>query len=302
MRRWTAAACVVANMPIAVSLAIWGSWEQPDERGGRGEHRPAQCGLLRQIPTATRAAGGEYPSTCWTTFCRRAQFSCCRDRRAGLLPRTRAERFLAGGGRHTPGEFWQVLADTLRSRHPELRAGATPRATIRRERRPKRPVRAFRQLCDVFNTAVGLDSAGRTQLHPQRPAGDRRREPDVGFRGMLKSLVIESRRHARADRQGTARHGLRTRWNQNRPRDLLRRALRRLLRRFRAPRRAVHGHHLERRLVARHAGLQASVHHLAPEGHQTPPPSPARPTRAAQVISARGDVGETLGGAGRSAA
>ena len=68
-----------------------------------------------------------------------------------------------------PGAFWQKLTDSLRSRHPEalLITGA---GTIRRypagaQTETARPERFGDGYYDRFNTAVGLDSAGRMQLH-----------------------------------------------------------------------------------------------------------------------------------------
>ena len=68
-----------------------------------------------------------------------------------------------------PGAFWTELADSLRSRLPNalLIAGAN---TIRSypagaQTETARPDRFGGGYYDVFNTAVGLDSAGRMQIH-----------------------------------------------------------------------------------------------------------------------------------------
>lgn len=69
----------------------------------------------------------------------------------------------------TLGAFWQELVDTLRRRAPQalLITGAN---TLRRypagaQTPTARPERFGGGSYDVFNTAVGLDSAGRVQLH-----------------------------------------------------------------------------------------------------------------------------------------
>lgn len=66
------------------------------------------------------------------------------------------------------GVFWQELADTLRASHPGalLVAGANTLRHYPRGLQPRTAYRPFDQgYYDVFNSAVGLDSAGRMQLH-----------------------------------------------------------------------------------------------------------------------------------------
>ena len=167
VRRWTAAACVVA-VPIAVSLAIWGSWEQPDEgaaevsivqpnvdcydkfHGDTERQEENILDLLNDVP-----AGAQFillPETAVPGYYREPALS---------------DFWL--GAADTPGEFWQVLADTLRSRHPGalLIAGAntTRHYPAGAQTETARAERFGNGYYDVFNTAVGLDSAGRTQLH-----------------------------------------------------------------------------------------------------------------------------------------
>lgn len=298
VRQWTAAACVVA-VPVVISLAIWGSWEQPDEgtaevsivqpnvdcydkfHGDTERQEENILDLLNDVP-----AGAQFillPETSVPGYYREPALS-------DFWP----------GAADTPGAFWQTLTDTLRSRHPEalLIAGTntTRHYPAGAQTETARAERFGNGYYDVFNTAVGLDSAGRTQIHHKgRLVIGVENTPTWGLRRHAVSRHRPRRRRG-TDRPGTARHGFRTRRRHGRARDLLRGALRRFLRRFRAPRRAVHGHHLQRRMVARHAGLQAPVHHLAPEGHRAPP----RHRRSANTgrsgfISARGDVGETLG-------
>ena len=164
-RRWIAAACIVI-VPMAVSLAIRGSWKQPGEgavavsviqpnvdcydkfHGDVQRQERNIADLLAEVPAG-------------------AQFI--------LLPETAVpgdylepglSDFYSAG---EPGAFWQELTDSLRSRHPEalLITGA---GTIRRypagaQTETARPERFGNGYFDRFNTAVGLDSAGRTQLH-----------------------------------------------------------------------------------------------------------------------------------------
>ena len=68
-----------------------------------------------------------------------------------------------------PGPFWQELADTLRSSHPQalLVTGAFTNRYYAAGLQPRTAVgNPYGDgYYDDFNTAVGLDSAGRTQLH-----------------------------------------------------------------------------------------------------------------------------------------
>lgn len=164
-RRWAAAACSVA-LPMIASLCIWQSWEQPDEGtarvsviqpnvdcydkfNGRAEWQERNIvDLLTEVPAG-------------------AQFI--------LLPETAVPRHYWEPGLtetrfdNEPGPFWQELADTLRSSHPQAllvtgaftnryyAAGLQPRTA---EGNPY-----GEGYYDDFNTAVGLDSAGHTQLH-----------------------------------------------------------------------------------------------------------------------------------------
>ena len=66
------------------------------------------------------------------------------------------------------GAFWQELADTLRASHPGtlLVTGANTLHYYPRGAQPRTAYRPFDQgYYDVFNSAVGLDAAGRVQLH-----------------------------------------------------------------------------------------------------------------------------------------
>ena len=165
-RKWIAAGAAVL-LPIAASLVIRSNWTQPDEGSVRvsiiqpnvdcydkfhGDTRRQEhniLDLLAQVPQG-------------------AQFI--------LLPETAVPGYYrepalsdAPWSDGVPGAFWEQLADSLRSRHPDalLIAGTN---TIRHyeagaQTETARPDRLGNGYYDVFNTAVGLDSAGRMQLH-----------------------------------------------------------------------------------------------------------------------------------------
>ncbi|WP_418192358.1 apolipoprotein N-acyltransferase, partial [Alistipes sp.] len=164
-RRWAAAACSVA-LPMIASLCIWQSWEQPDEGTARVSVIQPNVDCYDKFHGDTQRQErniadlmAEVPAG--------AQFI--------LLPETAVpgdylepglSDFYSAG---EPGAFWQELTDSLRSRHPEalLITGA---GTIRRypagaQTETARPERFGDGYYDRFNTAVGLDSAGRMQLH-----------------------------------------------------------------------------------------------------------------------------------------
>ena len=161
--RWIPAAGVLL-LPAAVSLGIWWSWEQPDEGtaevsvvqpnvdcydkfNGRADWQQDNItDLLAQVPAG-------------------AQFI--------LLPETAVPGHYWEPGlsefrpANEPGMFWQKLADSLRRSHPGalLVTGANtlPLLCRRGTTLHGTPGRVGRRL--LFNTAVGLDSAGRMQLH-----------------------------------------------------------------------------------------------------------------------------------------
>ena len=160
-----AAACSVA-LPMIASLCIWQSWEQPDEGTARVSVIQPNVDCYDKFHGDTQRQErniadlmAEVPAG--------AQFI--------LLPETAVpgdylepglSDFYSAG---EPGAFWQELTDSLRSRHPEalLITGA---GTIRRypagaQTETARPERFGDGYYDRFNTAVGLDSAGRMQLH-----------------------------------------------------------------------------------------------------------------------------------------
>ena len=190
VRKWIAAACAVI-LPAAISLIIWGSRQQPDEgsvtvsiiqpnvdcydkfHGDTERQERNIIDLLAEVPAD-------------------AQFI--------LLPETSVpghylepelSDFYSAG---EPGAFWQELTDTLRSRHPGalLITGAN---TIRRYPAGAQTETArqdrFGNYYDIFNTSVGLDSAGRTQIyHKGRLVIGVENTPTWVF-DVLKFLVID---------------------------------------------------------------------------------------------------------------
>ena len=163
--RWIPAAGVLL-LPAAVSLGIWWSWEQPDEGtaevsilqpnvdcydkfNGRADWQEDNItDLLAQVP-----AGAQFillPETAVPGHYWEPELSELRPA-------------------DEPGMFWQELTDNLRRSHPGalLVTGAN---TLRYYAAGVQPRTARRDgfgegYYDVFNTAVGLDSAGRMQLH-----------------------------------------------------------------------------------------------------------------------------------------
>lgn len=183
VRRWVAASAMLL-LPTAVSLAIWGSWEQPDEGTARVTivqpdvdcyekfHSDAErqerniIDLLAQVPAD-------------------AQFV--------LLPETAL-----------PGYYWEPqiegafideLVDTLRHRTPRalLVTGAN---TLRRyaagaQTRTARPLYGQQSYYDIYNSALGLDTAGRRQIHHKgRLVIGVENTPTVIF-DLLRFLVID---------------------------------------------------------------------------------------------------------------
>lgn len=163
--RW-ATALATLLIPVAISLGIWCSWEQPDEGAvevsviqpnvdcydkfhGDAERQERNIiDLLTEVPTRTQfillpetAAPGHYWEPAFSEY--------------------------FGGGE--VGAFWQELTDTLRSSHPGALL-VTGTGTLRYYLRGTQPRTALGNpyhegYYDSFNTAVGLDSAGRMQLH-----------------------------------------------------------------------------------------------------------------------------------------
>ena len=189
-RRWIAAACAVA-LPAAVSLAIWGSWKQPDEgsvavsiiqpnvdcydkfHGDTERQERNIIDLLAEVP-----AGAQFILLPETSV-------------PGHYLEPELSDFYSAG---EPGAFWQELTDTLRSSHPGalLIAGAN---TIRRYPAGAQTETArqdrFGNYYDIFNTSVGLDSAGGTQIyHKGRLVIGVENTPTWVF-DVLKFLVID---------------------------------------------------------------------------------------------------------------
>ncbi|WP_295915793.1 apolipoprotein N-acyltransferase, partial [uncultured Alistipes sp.] len=163
--RWAAAAGMLL-VPAAVSLGIWWSWQQPgegtaevslvqpdvdcyDKFNGRAEFQERNIvELLAEVP-----AGAEFillPETAVPGHYWEPELSDFRDT-----------------GMRAP--YWTELSDSLRAQHPG--ALLVTGANTLRYYAPGSQPRTARQdpygagYYDVFNSAVGLDSAGRLQLH-----------------------------------------------------------------------------------------------------------------------------------------
>lgn len=163
--KWIAASAALL-LPTALSLGMWSCWEQPDEGQVRVSlmqpnvdcyskfHRDGDLQQRNIIDLL-----GDVPAD--------AQFI--------LLPETAIPGYYWEPAlsdwrdEAEPAAFWQELTDSLRATHPQalLIAGANTKRYYVPGTQPRtaRRDRYTGELYDVFNTAVGLDSAGRTQLH-----------------------------------------------------------------------------------------------------------------------------------------
>lgn len=165
VRRWTAAACAVA-LPMLLSLGIWTGWKQPDEGTAKVSIIQPNVGCYDKFNGDTQAQErniidllAEVPA----------------DAGFILLPETAVPDYYWEPAlsdfrsADLPAAFWRELTDTLRSRHPEalLITGANTRRYYAAGAQPRtaRQDRFTGGWYDNFNTAVGLDSAGRMQLH-----------------------------------------------------------------------------------------------------------------------------------------
>jgi len=192
-KRWIAAACAL-TLPMALSLGIWLREGAID----KGIHSP----LTRQ--PEVRVSIVQPNVDCYDKFHSDAErqernivgllTEVPADAQFILLPETAVPGHYVEPGlsdwsmQRTPGIFWQELTDTLRSRFPQallvtgantqrIYAPGTQTATARRNAAcydeypdsadgPAWPVRRQQvYYFDIFNSAVGLDSAGRMQLH-----------------------------------------------------------------------------------------------------------------------------------------
>lgn len=165
-RQRIAALAGIVLLPLAASVAIRCSWRQPDEGTVRvaiiqpnvdcydkfhGDEERQQRNIIDLLEATPRDA----------------QFI--------LLPETAVPGYYwepalsEFPGETAPGAFWQELADTLRSRCPEALLLTGANTLVRYEPDTQSPTARRNRLdgsyYDIFNTAVGLDSAGRVQLH-----------------------------------------------------------------------------------------------------------------------------------------
>ncbi len=165
VRRAVAAACVVV-VPAAVSLGMWWSWEQPDEGS-------ATVSVIQPNVDCYDKFHGDTEWQVQNIFGLLAEVPA--DAEFILLPETAIPGYYSEpelGEYFMPavqGEIWVDLTDSLRARHPGalLITGAN---TIRRYAAGAQTSTARRDrygngYYDVYNTAVGLDSAGRIQIH-----------------------------------------------------------------------------------------------------------------------------------------
>ena len=166
VRRWITAGFWVF-VPLFVSLVIYFGYETPDEGKARVSiiQPNIDCYSKFHDDSALQERNiinllEEVPAD--------AQFI--------LLPETAVpdrywEPELSEYLSHARGAFWQELTDSLRTTHPEamLVTGANTLVAyplgVKTETSRAINLKRHRIHCDIFNTAVGLDSAGRTQFH-----------------------------------------------------------------------------------------------------------------------------------------
>ncbi len=190
-RRWAAAAGAIV-IPILCSLAIW------HREGKTQESQHVAVSIIQpNVDCYDKFHGdderqrsnildllGEVPA--------RAQFI--------LLPETAVPGYYWEPalsehlGEDVAGDFWLELTDSLRASHPEalLVTGANTIRYYTPGTQPRTAVRRYGQgYYDHFNSAVGLDSAGRMQLHHKgRLVIGVENVPTVVFK-ILKFLVID---------------------------------------------------------------------------------------------------------------
>lgn len=166
LRKWIATAAALI-LPVALSVGILKTWKQPDEGSVRVSiiqpnvdcydkfHGDAErqerniLDLLGQVPGDARFI--LLPETAVPGYY--------------IEPDLSDNTWISVG----PGSFWQQLTDSLRRNHPNalLITGAN---TVRRYATGAQTETARRDqfgsgYYDVFNSAVGLDSTGRIQIH-----------------------------------------------------------------------------------------------------------------------------------------
>lgn len=159
-------AAVAVVVPVVISLVIFYSWQQPDLGTARVSIIQPNVDCYDKFHSDSQAQ-------------QRNIFALLEEVPAGaqfiLLPETAVpdaywEPALSDYyNLPVAGAIWQQLADTLRASHPGalLITGANtlryyPAGT---QSRTARPVRNNTGYYDIYNTALGIDSAGRTQIH-----------------------------------------------------------------------------------------------------------------------------------------
>ena len=166
LRKWIAPALAV-GLPVIVSLIIRSSWDQPDEGSAR-------VSIIQPNVDCYDKFHGDAERQEHNILDLLAQVP--QDVQFILLPETAVPGYYREPALSDtpwsdglPGAFWEQLTDSLRSRHPNalLIAGTntTRSYPAGAQTETARPDRFGNGYYDVFNTAVGLDSAGRMQLH-----------------------------------------------------------------------------------------------------------------------------------------
>ena len=173
VRRWLLAACTVV-LPMGVSLWIWQT-EGAKLAGARSPLTPrpeARVSVIQPDVDCYSKFDGDDARQERNIVDLLSQVPD--DAQVILLPETAVPGYYAEPAlEELPGSgvaraFWQELADTLRRRHPGalLVAGAnTTRAYTAAGRTATARRSPYGGYYDIFNSAVGLDSAGRTQIH-----------------------------------------------------------------------------------------------------------------------------------------
>lgn len=191
LRKGIVAACAVV-LPMSLSLGMWWSWKQPDEGVANvsiiqpnvdcydkfhGDNETQQrniTNLLTQVPASSQFI--LLPETAVPDY---------------YLEPALSDTF----GSDSLGDFWLELRDTLRRLHPSallvtganterIYAAGTQTETARKSQYDD-------SYYDIFNTAVGLDSAGGVQLHHKgRLVIGVENTPTVVFK-ILNFLVID---------------------------------------------------------------------------------------------------------------
>lgn len=165
-RQRVVTAAAVTLLPVAFSLGMWWSWEQPDE--GR-----VTVSIIQPNVDCYEKFAGERELQQRNIFDLVGDVP--RDAECILLPETAVPGYYWEPSlsemrfADTPGVFWQQMADTLRAEHPQslLVTGANTLAWYASgaQTSTARKDPYTDGWYDHFNTAVGLSADGRRQIH-----------------------------------------------------------------------------------------------------------------------------------------